>query len=128
PYVYVRSNPIARSDPSGLDSRAEPVPCIFPCWPFPPPTVRPPGGWVEEEWLKDVIDGAKNIGKAIKDWCTSDDPDDCKKKCDAAFETQGSICQLFRDKRARQQCYENAMLLYSECLAKCGRGESPGSE
>ncbi len=122
-YAYVKSNPLSRIDPFGLDDRAEPRPCIG-CWPFPPPTTRPPGGWWEEEFAKDVWDGAKNIGKAIKDWCT-DSAEECKQKCDVAYQTQISVCGMFRDKRARQQCYENAMALYSDCLAKCGRGESP---
>jgi RHS repeat-associated protein len=64
-YSYVKSNPLSLADPSGLDSRAEPR-CIG-CWPFAPPTERPPGGWIEEEFCKDVWDGAKNIGRSIKD-------------------------------------------------------------
>jgi RHS repeat-associated protein len=63
-YAYVHANPLRYSDPKGLDSRAEPRPCIG-CWPFAPPTKRPPGGWHEEEFAKDVWDGLKNICKAI---------------------------------------------------------------
>ena len=65
-YAYVKSTPLSLADPSGLDSRAEPAPCVG-CWFVP---TRPPGGWYEEdfgEFCKDVWDGAKNIGRSIKD-------------------------------------------------------------
>jgi RHS repeat-associated protein len=81
-YAYVKSNPLSLADPSGLDSRAEPR-CIG-CWPFPPPTKTPPGGWIEEEFLKDVVDGAKNICNAVKDWVAGSDQSHCKeakRKC-----------------------------------------------
>lgn len=71
-YAYAKSDPLSLADPSGLDSRAEPRPCIV-CWPFGDPHTRPPEGWLEEEWWEDFKDGAKNIGEAIKDWCTSGD-------------------------------------------------------
>lgn len=120
----MKSNPISLADPSGLDSRAEPEYC-FGVW---CPPVKPPGGWSEEEgfkeWWEDVKDGTRQIGKKIKDLCLGS-AEECKKQCDEAYQTQIAVCQLFRNKRARQQCYENAMALYSDCLAKCGRGESP---
>jgi hypothetical protein len=60
----------------------------------------------------------------IKRMCMSD-VEACKQQCDEAYQTQISVCGLLKGKRARQQCYENEMALYSTCLAKCGRGESP---
>jgi hypothetical protein len=83
-YAYVKSNPISREDPSGLKDHAEPQPCIG-CWPFAPPTTRPPGGWWEEEFAKDVWDGAKNIAKWIKDSCTKEDTSECDKEWEWAY-------------------------------------------
>jgi len=84
-YAYVRGNPISRIDPSGLADTTD-----TPWWDRPgipglPPVERPPGGWYEEEWLKDVWDGTQNIGKAIWDWCTND------KKCPPCKFADGTI-------------------------------------
>lgn len=73
-YAYVKSDPLALADPFGLDSRAEPRPC-FVCWPYGDPHTRPPEGWAEEQWWEDLKDGAKNVAKTVKDWCTSADED-----------------------------------------------------
>jgi hypothetical protein len=61
------------------------------------------------EWLKDVLNGAQNIGKAIKDFCTPTAEPDCKK--------------------ARQECIEECLPLldgthgagyrYNDCITNC---------
>ena len=99
-YAYALNNPISRYDQFGLQARPRVVPWW---WPVIPP--RPPGGWHEEEFAKDVWDGAKNIGKAIWDFCTKDEPD-CKK--------------------ARSECTDECMpelgrtnTSFNDCHAKC---------
>jgi len=43
----------------------------------------------------------------------------CKRNCDQAYAVQISFCAEINTKRGRQQCYENAMALYAQCLRDC---------
>jgi uncharacterized protein RhaS with RHS repeats len=118
-YGYVKNKPLSLADPSGLDDRAEPRPSIG-CWPFGHPNEKPPGGWYEneglkeglKEWLKDVADGAKNICKAV---VGETEEEKLQKRCQALKDSILNTCYGLKG-RKRMACFEAANTSFRQCM------------
>lgn len=103
-------NPISKIDPEGLQA-------------FPgEPSYERSGIFLPDPFAEARRQAALALDrffKRIKEFCTGDSPEECKKKCDDAYQPQIDICNNLPTRRGRQACYENAVELYSQCLRNC---------
>jgi len=129
-YSYVKSRPLTWRDDNGLES----IPMSSPA------SAAAPG------WLGDALGiggrictaplallvfaaTASNNGDACSDdpsrkrpECKAKSKEECKRGCDVAYQgTIENICSKLKSKRGRQKCYQDAMVVYGECLADCDK-------
>ena len=51
--------------------------------------------------------------------CNANSKEECHRACYATYEAQVEVCKMFPSKKARQQCYANAIDLLGECQRNC---------
>ena len=99
-YAYVNSKPLTQVDPDGTQG-----------------VLTGP-----EILLIPLVGCAVTPGcvQKVVEICTStNSKEECKQRCDEAYEAQKTICNKITNPKQRQQCWQNAMTLYSQCLANC---------
>jgi len=121
-YAYVESNPLTRSDPSGLDwkctSNGLATTCTYvpPLDPYHPElTPSPPSSGcpklLPDSWVDKIIE-----------WCTPNSmtKQECYDNCYKAYEESIElICKKLTTPKAREQCYRNANIEHGRCRASC---------
>jgi RHS repeat-associated protein len=121
-YAYVNGNPLRYIDPRGLQGVAT-IPeaaavigigCLFTpgCRQAVNSALNPP--------KKEEDDPLSGSGSTSSSSSASSPagvtPDDCYVAYEQTIET---VCKKLKTKNAKRQCYENAMVVYQDCLRQC---------
>ena len=133
-YTYVGGNPLSRIDPEGLQGVVPgpgglPLPIIPPSFgtessrpsdPFEPGprTTSPQLPSFGLPTLPPFLLSLGIIANAAINAC-KDDAEECRRKCDVAYNDQIRICKMSPTAKGRAQCYERAADLYAQCLKNC---------